>query len=174
MPEPIICVQLSLTHGKNQVYHSLPKKYVLQLTENIHCASRNVTVDDCFSSCELAKELVERKLTIVGTMRKNKADIQPQPLETKRKPISSSQFVFDKLQPWYPLLQRKIKQQFCFLPCTCEKNPFGVSEAADNLFYKDTKGGVDTFDQLCHSKTLARKNRRWPLRVFVGCLMLQE
>lgn len=36
------------------------------------------------------------------------------------------------------------------------------------LFYNETKGGVDTFDKLCHSKTVARKTRRWPLRVFYG------
>lgn len=36
------------------------------------------------------------------------------------------------------------------------------------LFYNETKGGVDTFDQLCHSKNVARKTRRWPLAVFYG------
>lgn len=37
-------------------------------------------------------------------------------------------------------------------------------------FYNKTKGGVDTFDQLCHTYTTSRKTRRWPLRVFYGIL----
>nr|CAI5816973.1 unnamed protein product [Callosobruchus analis] len=39
-----------------------------------------------------------------------------------------------------------------------------------NLFYNATKGGVDVFDQLCHSKSTARRTKRWPLRVFYGML----
>jgi hypothetical protein len=33
-------------------------------------------------------------------------------------------------------------------------------------FYNSTKGGVDTFDQMCHSFTCSRKTRHWPLRIF--------
>nr|CAI5827913.1 unnamed protein product [Callosobruchus analis] len=44
----------------------------------------------------------------------------------------------------------------------------GKSEV--NLFYNATKGGVDVFDQLCHSKSTARRTKRWPLRVFYGML----
>nr|CAI5861612.1 unnamed protein product [Callosobruchus analis] len=45
----------------------------------------------------------------------------------------------------------------------------GKSEV--NLFYNATKGGVDVFDQLFHSKsTTARRTKRWPLRVFYGML----
>lgn len=38
------------------------------------------------------------------------------------------------------------------------------------LCYNHTKGGVDTFDQLCHSTSVSRKTRRWPLRIFYGML----
>lgn len=39
------------------------------------------------------------------------------------------------------------------------------------MFYNETKGGIDTFDQhdqLCHSTTVSRKTGRWPLRIFYG------
>ncbi|KAK9687966.1 Transposase IS4 [Popillia japonica] len=36
--------------------------------------------------------------------------------------------------------------------------------------YNETKGGTDTFDQLCHSYTTARETRRWPLRIFFNIL----
>ena len=38
------------------------------------------------------------------------------------------------------------------------------------MFYNATKGGVDTFDQLCSSYSSSRKTRRWPLCVFYGIL----
>ncbi|CAH2101252.1 unnamed protein product [Euphydryas editha] len=37
-------------------------------------------------------------------------------------------------------------------------------------FYNKTKGGVDTFDQLCHTYSVSRKTHRWSLCVFYGIL----
>lgn len=34
--------------------------------------------------------------------------------------------------------------------------------------YNETKGGVDTFDQMCCNVSSSRKTRRWPLCVFYG------
>lgn len=38
------------------------------------------------------------------------------------------------------------------------------------LHYNKTKGGTDTFDQLCHVYTTSRTTLRWPLRFFFGIL----
>ena len=38
------------------------------------------------------------------------------------------------------------------------------------MFYNTTKGGTDTFDQMCHEYPTARKTKRWPVRVFMGML----
>lgn len=37
-------------------------------------------------------------------------------------------------------------------------------------FYNETKGGVDTMDQLCHTYSCSRKTRRWPLCLFYNLL----
>ena len=37
-------------------------------------------------------------------------------------------------------------------------------------FYNGTKGGVDTFDQMCATSSCSRKTRRWPLCVWYGIL----
>lgn len=34
------------------------------------------------------------------------------------------------------------------------------------LFYNETKGGVDTIDQLASTYTIRRRTRRWPMTVF--------
>lgn len=57
---------------------------VLRLVKFICGSNRNITADNYFTSMELVSELKERKLTYVGTMRKNKKDI-PQEFQAKRK-----------------------------------------------------------------------------------------
>nr|CAI5841715.1 unnamed protein product [Callosobruchus analis] len=49
-----------------------------------------------------------------------------------------------------------------------EDQSSGKSEV--NLFYNSRKGGFDVFDQLYHSKSTARRTKRWPLRAFYGML----
>lgn len=52
---------------------NLLTQYVLTLTESVRNSNRNVITDNnWFTSCELAEELTERKLTLVGALRKNK------------------------------------------------------------------------------------------------------
>lgn len=69
------------------------KRVVLEVTEGLE--GRNVTCDNFFTSHELACELKKRKMTIVGTIRKNRVEIPPILLDMKKKPEFHSQFVFD-------------------------------------------------------------------------------
>lgn len=150
---------------------AIPTQYVLRLTEDIQGTNRNITVDNWFTSCELAKELMKVNLTLVGTMRKNKADIPPQLLQTKGKNVSSSEFVFNESSTMVSFITKRKKA--VILLSTMHFQPSIDDETGKPemiLFYNATKGGVDTFDQLCHSKTVSRKTRRWPLRVFYGML----
>ena len=39
-----------------------------------------------------------------------------------------------------------------------------------NLYYNSTKGGVDTFDQMCHAFSTKRKTRRWPVAQFYNLI----
>ena len=38
------------------------------------------------------------------------------------------------------------------------------------MYYNATKGGVDTFDQLCGNLSVSRKTNRWPLCLFYGMI----
>ena len=42
---------------------------------NVQGSGRNITVENFFSSVPLAKELLSRDLTMIGTIRKNKVEI---------------------------------------------------------------------------------------------------
>ncbi|CAH2008058.1 unnamed protein product [Acanthoscelides obtectus] len=56
----------------------LPTEYVLKLSEPIHKTNRNITVDNWFSSMDMAKSLKEVGITFVGTLWKNKPEISTQ------------------------------------------------------------------------------------------------
>ena len=49
------------------------QRVVLQLTKNYYNSGRNITADNFFSSCSLVSQLLSKKLTYVGTVRKTKS-----------------------------------------------------------------------------------------------------
>lgn len=61
-----------------------PKDVLLRLSRTIHDTGINITADNWFSSIPLVKELLTKKLTYVGTLRKNKVEIPPQMVAKKR------------------------------------------------------------------------------------------
>ena len=36
------------------------------------------------------------------------------------------------------------------------------------MYYNKTKGGVDTFDQICSNNSCSRMTKRWPMAIFYG------
>ena len=57
--------------------YSCQMQGVLQLNESINGTERNVIMGDWFSSCEPSKEFTKKKLTMLDTMRENKAELFP-------------------------------------------------------------------------------------------------
>lgn len=39
-----------------------------------------------------------------------------------------------------------------------------------NLFYNETKGGVDVLDKLCHSYSVQRATNRWPFAYIMNLI----
>ena len=72
----------------------LPTQYALKLTEPLYGTNRNVTCDNWFSSLELCEELNQRKITMVGTLRKVKREIPPALISTRGVPLGASRFLY--------------------------------------------------------------------------------
>ncbi|XP_053286688.1 piggyBac transposable element-derived protein 4-like [Pleuronectes platessa] len=87
----VACDARSSYAWKMQVYTGKPSggrpernlglRVVLDLTEGL--SGRNVTCDNYFTSYELARKLLERNVTVVGTVRKNKPELPPRLLAVK-------------------------------------------------------------------------------------------
>ena len=65
------------------------------LTVGLYGSGRNVTTDDFFTSYNLAQFLLTKQLTLLGTVRKNRKEVPPELMPSKRAEYESL-FVFTK------------------------------------------------------------------------------
>lgn len=156
--------------GKGTNTNGLPlaTHFVRELTKSVQGSNRNITMDNWFTSIPLADELLKEpyNLTIIGTLRKNKAEIPQEFLNVKQRNPNTSIFCYDRKKTMVSYMPKKNK--VVLLLSTMHEN----AELATNgkpeiiVHYNQTKGGVDTFDQMCSSMCCNRKTRRWPMVIF--------
>lgn len=148
------------------------KRVVLDLTKDL--PGRNVTCDNFFTSYDLAKELKRRKMTIVGTIRKNRKEIPPILTDMKKKPIYHSDFVFDHTLRVALVSYVPKKNRYVTLLSTLhtKKSVQNTVEKKPDIihYYNETKGGVDVLDERVGTYRCKRKVNRWPLALFENLL----
>ncbi|XP_066970873.1 piggyBac transposable element-derived protein 4-like isoform X3 [Macrobrachium rosenbergii] len=148
---------------------------VKRLVSHINGSGRNIMMDNWFTSYGLAVDLVKNyRLTLVGTLRKNKAELPPQFIATRGRTEYTSLFGFQKdvtLTSYVPkkgknvVLLSTMHHDAAIDESTKEKRKPEII-----TFYNSTKGGVDTVDQLCSIYNVSRNTRRWPVTVFYTIL----
>ncbi|CAM4569943.1 unnamed protein product [Leuciscus chuanchicus] len=159
-----------------QVYTGKPKdgqpernqgmRVVLDLTTGLQ--GHTVTCDNFFTSYALGQELLRRKLTMVGTVRKNKPELPPALLTMRDRVCFSSIFAFTETHSVVSYCPKRGKN--VLLMSTCHKDA-KVSDREDKkpdviLDYNRCKGGVDNVDKMVASYSCKRKTNRWPMVVF--------
>lgn len=147
-------------------------RVVLDLTQDLQ--GRNVTCDNFFTTHQLGCELLKRKLTMVGTVRKNKAFLPLNAVNTKQKPVCSSEFFFDHTNN-ITLVSYIPKKNRCVNLLSTLHHKIEISN--DNQkkpeiikFYNKTKCGVDVLDQLIGTYSCKRRTNRWPMVLFSNML----
>lgn len=151
------------------------KEIVFRLVKPIEGTCRNITGDNWFSSIPLVQALLkEKKLTYVGTLRKNKAEIPKEFLPGKEREINSSRFGFmeDCSMVSYCPKKNKCVLVISSLHMDGKIDPqTGEQQKPDMItFYNQTKVGVDLLDQLCANYNISRNCRRWPLVILYNLL----
>ncbi|CAK1583583.1 unnamed protein product [Parnassius mnemosyne] len=165
--------------GKGTYTGGLPlgEYFVQELTRSIHGTNRNVTMDNWFTSVPLAKQLLRQpyKLTIVWTLRSNKREI-PDELKNHRtsngtRRVNTSMFVYDRPITLLSYKPKPSKMVYMLSSCDEEASVNPETKMPRLIeFYNKTKGGVDTFDQICSIMSCSRKTNRWPICVFYGMM----
>ena len=135
--------------------------------------NRNITGDNWFTSIPLTTDLLDNYgLTYIGTVRANKKEIPPEMTDKSLFKHGQSAFLFDKKMTLvtYAKERKKAPKKLVLLVSSQHDQP----NLADNgkpeiiMDYNATKGGVDTFDQMCAYSSCGRMTKRWPLAVFFG------
>ncbi|XP_022182080.1 uncharacterized protein LOC111041934 [Myzus persicae] len=120
----------------------------------------------------LATELLKKhRITMVGTIRKNKREIPPNFCHTRGKIIQSNMFGFTKDMTLVSHVPKKSK--IVLLLSTMHHDnaiDSNLNKPEIITFYNMTKGGVDVVDELKGNYSVARISRRWPLTIFYSLL----
>lgn len=162
--------------GKSTKTDGLPLSnyYVETLTKSIHGSSRNVTMDNWFTSIPLAEKLLTNpyKLTVVGTLRKNKKEVPKEFITiNKDRKVHTSLFAYNEkatLVSYKP----KANKHVLLLSTMHETGAINDTTHKPEIIhtYNSTKGAVDTFDQMCQNMNCNRKTKRWPMCIFYNLL----
>lgn len=148
-----------------------PHDIVIRLASQIEGTGRNITGDNWFSSIPLARELLQKKITYVGTLKKNKKELPPE-LVSKQTEEHKSIFAFQTdmtVVSYAPKRNRNV-----VMISTMHHDGQIIEENANKpeiiLFYNKTKSGVDVVDEKAGTYSTSRRCRRWPLVLFFRCL----
>ncbi|XP_063324172.1 piggyBac transposable element-derived protein 4-like [Pelmatolapia mariae] len=141
-------------------------RVVLELTEGLQ--GHSVTCDNFFTYFPLSEELLRRKNTLVGTIRKNKPELPPELLQTRGREVFSSVFAFTSTHTAVSYVPRRGKNVLLLsskhrTPGICD-GPKRKPHIIRN--YNKSKRGVDKLDQAVSTYTCRRRTRRWPLALF--------
>lgn len=142
------------------------KSLVLYLGAPALDSGKCIVGDRFFSSVDLAKDLLNRRTTYVGTLMKNKRDIPP--LLLRESPQYESNFVFSNPQKKVTLQSYQVKRNKKVLMLSTMHHDKRAQDDEKKksdiqLYYNAKKSGVDICDKMAKEYTVRVQCRRWPL-----------
>lgn len=154
------------------VHRNLGRDIVVELTQPYHGTNREVVTDNYFTSHQLACDLLDRGLTLLGTLRNHRREI-PAQLRNKKRPVNSSLFVHDHNRKivLVSYIPKKNKNVTLLSSSHSGEQRQGPDNKPALIFdYNVGKKGVDQLDQNVEEYTCRRKTVRWPLLLFFNIL----
>ncbi|XP_054717484.1 piggyBac transposable element-derived protein 4-like [Uloborus diversus] len=145
-------------------------RVVLAITYGL--SGHNVTFDNWFSFYELSQLLLKRKVTMLGTIRKNKPELPIEFTHSKGKEVHTTIFGFTTDTT---LVAYTPKKNICITLISTMHNKGDISNRSDRkttmiLDYNSTKGAVDTLDQIVATYTCKRGTTQWPVVLFYNII----
>lgn len=132
--------------------------------------NRNVTMDNFFTSLQVAELLRnEHRLTIIGTMRKNRPEI-PTQFNIKRRE-KSTMFAFREKTTLVSYIPKPRKNVILLSTMHYDDEINKITGKPSVIMdYNATKSGVDILDKMCEAYNCARGTCRWPMVIFYTLL----
>lgn len=151
----------------------LGENVVLRLMEPYINTGRNVTTDNFFTSIKLAKDLKQRRTSVVGTMNRIRRELPASAKELSGELFSTRVFKHEeitltvyKCKPTKNVLVLSSLHPTVAIGSNSKKKPETIE------YYNNTKYGVDVLDAMAKKYTVKAGSRRWPIQVFYNCLDL--
>lgn len=149
------------------------ERVVKELVAPFKNSGRNITMDNYFTTLPLAKHLLSWKLTITGTLRKNKPYIPKEMASNKSRAQYSSLFGFHERDVTICSYVPKKKKAVILLSTMHSDTAVHDDERKKPhmiTYYNKYKAGVDTMDQMVGRYTTHRRTQRWPLAMFFNII----
>ncbi|XP_018395958.1 PREDICTED: piggyBac transposable element-derived protein 4-like [Cyphomyrmex costatus] len=148
------------------------ERLVKELAAAYRGSGRNITMDNFFTTLPFAKHLLSWKLTLVGTLKKNKPYIPSVMAPNKSREVYSTVFGFHEKVTLCSYVPKKNK---AVILISTMHSDMAVNDDAKKkphiiTYYNKYKAGVDTMDQMITRYTTQRRTLRWPLVMFFNIL----
>ncbi|XP_071567686.1 piggyBac transposable element-derived protein 4-like [Temnothorax nylanderi] len=150
------------------------ERVVKELAAPFKGSGRNITMDNYFTTLPLAKHLLSWKISIVGTLRRNKPYIPKQMAPHKSREEFSTLFGFHENVAICSYVPKKNKAVILLSTLHCDTAVSDNEKKKPDMiaFYNKYKCGVDTMDQMVSRYSTHRRTSRWPLALFFNILDL--
>ncbi|CAG5996995.1 unnamed protein product, partial [Menidia menidia] len=144
---------------------------VMRLMEPFLDKGRNVTTDNFFTSLSLAKRLLSRNTTILGTVNRIRQEIPPSTRQMHRDEFTTQVFSSTgaTLTAYAPK-RKKTVYVLSSMHSTIETQKTTKKKPNTITLYNTTKCGVDIMDQMVREYTVRAGTRRWPVAVFYNMI----
>ncbi|XP_029958868.1 piggyBac transposable element-derived protein 3-like [Salarias fasciatus] len=148
----------------------LGENVVMKLVEPYLGKGRNITTDSFFTSLSLAKNLLQKNTSLVGTVNKARQELPPS-VQQKRELFSTKVLKHGRAtltvyqgKPRKNILLLSTMHPTVSIESDIKKKPETVA------FYNATKVGVDVLDRMARMYSVKAATRRWPVAVFCNLL----
>nr|CAH7747701.1 unnamed protein product [Callosobruchus chinensis] len=137
--------------GPFRVSNKVPD-VVKRVIEPINGSGRNISMDNWFTSFSVIEDLItDYRLTVVGTVKKNKRELPTELTEIKSRHVYSSIFAYQQNMTLLSYLPRKRKNVLAISSMhydgRIDQDTEDKKKPEMITFYNATKGGIDSADQ---------------------------
>ena len=153
-------------------------KYLVEgLEQHVNLQGRNISMDRYFTSMTISEYLLDKGMTVVGTMRSDRAGISKEMKETKSRKSPSILYAYNtdikSVLPSY-VMKTKSGVKNVLVLSSMHRNALTTRDERKKphviTFYDRTKGGVDMMDMMAGIHTTRFKSRRWTINALAYVL----
>ena len=155
---------------------SLPTSVVLKLMEPLQNRGYNVCCDNFFTSLDVTRKLIQKKTSLVGTIRQRRREV-PEQVKARQELHSTTVVTTSAASSTVTLTAYQCKKAKQVLLLS-SMHPNVTVPTENNrkrkpdtvLFYNKNKVAVDVLDQMVRLYSTKAASRRWPIHIFYNIL----